>query len=56
MKIRLFPIKSGDEAHFVNNFQVYIERGQEPVKFYVNKRPHVDYFLDIVSNMFDRIV
>jgi len=34
--------------------QVEIDR--HPVRFYVYKRPHVDYFLNIVSQWFDLVV
>lgn len=34
--------------------RVTIER--HPVRFYVHKRPHVDFFLDVVSQWFDLVV
>ena len=38
-------VKPGTPPDFV--IKVVIEK--HPVSFYVHKRPHVDYFLDIVS-------
>lgn len=47
-------IKHRSQPDFI--LRVHIERGQEPVKFYVNKRPHVDYFLDVVRQWYDIVV
>ena len=41
-------VKPGTPPDFV--LRVTIER--HPVRFFVHKRPHVDYFLQIVSNNF----
>ena len=40
-------VKPGTPPDFV--IKVVIEK--HPVSFYVHKRPHVDYFLDIVSSL-----
>lgn len=45
-------VKPGTPPDFV--LKVVIER--HPVRFYVHKRPHVDYFLDIVSQWYDLVV
>jgi FMN phosphatase YigB (HAD superfamily) len=42
-------VKPGTPPDFV--LKVTID--QHPVRFFVHKRPHVDYFLDIVSRHFD---
>ncbi|VDK30290.1 unnamed protein product [Anisakis simplex] len=36
------------------NFQVNIDR--HPVRFYVHCRPHVEYFLSVVSQWFDLVI
>jgi len=45
-------VKPGTPPDFV--IKVVIEK--HPVSFYVHKRPHVDYFLDIVSEWYDLVV
>ncbi|XP_063687099.1 CTD nuclear envelope phosphatase 1A-like [Bolinopsis microptera] len=49
-----YLIRPQSQPDFV--LRVEIERGHEPVKFYVNKRPHVDYFLDVVRQWYDIVV
>jgi len=46
--------RSSAQSDFI--LRVYIDRGQEPVKFFVNKRPHVDYFLDVVRQWYDIVI
>ncbi|KAI1301273.1 CTD nuclear envelope phosphatase 1 [Halotydeus destructor] len=45
-------VKPGTPADFV--LRVTIDR--HPVRFYVHKRPHVDFFLDIVSQWYELVV
>lgn len=45
-------VKPGTPPDFV--LKVVIDR--HPVRFFVHKRPHVDYFLDIVSQWYDLVV
>ncbi|GLH04529.1 CTD nuclear envelope phosphatase 1 homolog [Gryllus bimaculatus] len=45
-------VKPGTPADFV--LKVTIDR--HPVRFFVHKRPHVDYFLDIVSQWYELVV
>lgn len=45
-------VKPGTPPDFI--LRVEIER--HPVRFYVYKRPHVDYFLNIVSQWYDLVV
>jgi CTD nuclear envelope phosphatase 1 len=45
----------------INRFKLYIktlkvEIERHPVRFYVYKRPHVDYFLKVVSQWYDLVV
>ncbi|KAL5251605.1 hypothetical protein ACHWQZ_G017097 [Mnemiopsis leidyi] len=49
-----YLIRPQSQPDFI--LRVEIERGKEPVKFYVNKRPHVDYFLDVVRQWYDIVV
>lgn len=44
--------KLPEHADFV--LKVTIDR--HPVRFFVQKRPHVDYFLDVVSKWYDLVV
>ncbi|ODM91290.1 CTD nuclear envelope phosphatase 1 [Orchesella cincta] len=45
-------VKPGTPPDFI--LKVTIER--HPVRFFVHKRPHVDYFLDVVSQWYDLVV
>ncbi|KAL3862097.1 hypothetical protein ACJMK2_008091 [Sinanodonta woodiana] len=45
-------VKPGTPPDFV--LKVMIDR--HPVRFFVHKRPHVDYFLEIVSQWYDLVV
>ncbi|KAK2153267.1 hypothetical protein LSH36_302g02037 [Paralvinella palmiformis] len=45
-------VKPGTPPDFV--LKVVIDR--HPVRFFVHKRPHVDFFLDIVSQWYDLVV
>ncbi|XP_052081585.1 CTD nuclear envelope phosphatase 1-like [Mytilus californianus] len=45
-------VKPGTPPDFV--LKVNIDR--HPVRFFVHKRPHVDYFLDVVSQWYDLVV
>ncbi|XP_017493705.1 PREDICTED: CTD nuclear envelope phosphatase 1-like [Rhagoletis zephyria] len=45
-------VKPGTPPDFV--LRVTIDR--HPVRFYVHKRPHVDYFLSVVSTWYDLVV
>ncbi|KAK3891051.1 hypothetical protein Pcinc_005040 [Petrolisthes cinctipes] len=45
-------VKPGTPSDFV--LKVTIDR--HPVRFFVHKRPHVDFFLDIVSQWYDLVV
>lgn len=45
-------VKPGTPPDFI--LRVEIER--HPVRFYVYKRPHVDYFLNVVSQWYDLVV
>ncbi|XP_013786697.1 CTD nuclear envelope phosphatase 1A-like [Limulus polyphemus] len=45
-------VKPGTPTDFV--LKVTIDR--HPVRFFVHKRPHVDYFLDIVSHWYELVV
>lgn len=36
--------------------QVSVVIDRHPVRFFVHKRPHVDFFLDIVSQWYDLVV
>lgn len=38
------------------NFVLKVTIDRHPVRFYVHKRPHVDYFLDVVSKWYDLVV
>ncbi|XP_076472576.1 CTD nuclear envelope phosphatase 1-like [Babylonia areolata] len=48
----LRQVKPGTPPDFV--LKVTIDR--HPVRFFVHKRPHVDYFLEIVSSWYDLVV
>ncbi|XP_063236559.1 CTD nuclear envelope phosphatase 1 homolog isoform X1 [Bacillus rossius redtenbacheri] len=50
--VRPSPIKAGIPADFI--LKVTIDR--HPVRFFVHKRPHVDLFLDIVSQWYELVV
>ncbi|EDS40033.1 dullard protein [Culex quinquefasciatus] len=39
-----------------HDFTVKVTIDRHPVRFFVHKRPHVDYFLDIVSQWYDLVV
>jgi len=45
-------VKPGTPPDFV--LKVVIDR--HPVRFFVHKRPHVDFFLDVVSQWYDLVV
>lgn len=45
-------VKPGTPADFV--LRVVIDR--HPVRFFVHKRPHVDYFLSVIQEWFDLVV
>ncbi|XP_021955386.1 CTD nuclear envelope phosphatase 1 [Folsomia candida] len=45
-------VKPGTPPDFI--LKVTIER--HPVRFFVHKRPHVDFFLDVVSKWYDLVV
>jgi len=45
-------VKPGTPPDFI--LKVTIER--HPVRFFVHKRPHVDYFLDVVSKWYELVV
>ncbi|RWS21334.1 TFII-F-interacting CTD phosphatase: including NLI-interacting factor-like protein, partial [Leptotrombidium deliense] len=45
-------VKPGTPPDFV--LKVTIDR--HPVRFFVHKRPHVDYFLDVVSQWYDLVI
>lgn len=45
-------VKPGTPPDFV--LKVVIDR--HPVRFFVHKRPHVDYFLDVVSQWYELVV
>lgn len=46
-------IKAGKISH---DFTVSVVIDRHPVRFFVHKRPHVDFFLDIVSQWYDLVV
>lgn len=50
--VRQTVVKPGTPPDFV--LKVTIDR--HPVRFFVHKRPHVDYFLDIVSQWYELVV
>lgn len=39
-----------------HDFSVSVVIDRHPVRFFVHKRPHVDFFLDIVSQWYDLVV
>ncbi|KAM8719997.1 hypothetical protein ACLKA7_006111 [Drosophila subpalustris] len=39
-----------------HDFTVKVTIDRHPVRFFVHKRPHVDYFLDVVSQWYDLVV
>jgi TFIIF-interacting CTD phosphatase-like protein len=45
-------VKPGTPPDFI--LKVTIER--HPVRFFVHKRPHVDFFLDVISQWYDLVV
>jgi len=45
-------VKPGTPPDFI--LKVVIDR--HPVRFFVHKRPHVDYFLDVVSKWYELVV
>ncbi|XP_067947006.1 CTD nuclear envelope phosphatase 1-like isoform X2 [Watersipora subatra] len=45
-------VKPGTPPDFV--LRITIDR--HPVRFFVHKRPHVDYFLDVVSQWYDLVI
>lgn len=45
-------VKPGTPADFI--FRVTIDR--HPVRFFVHKRPHVDFFLEVTSQWYDLVV
>nr|CAD7568683.1 unnamed protein product [Timema californicum] len=50
--VRQTTVKPGTPPDFV--LKVTIDR--HPVRFFVHKRPHVDFFLDIVSQWYELVV
>lgn len=38
------------------SFYLQITIDRHPVRFFVHKRPHVDYFLDVVSQWYDLVI
>ncbi|KAH9420460.1 CTD nuclear envelope phosphatase 1 [Dermatophagoides pteronyssinus] len=45
-----------DETLIHSQHDVIARQTVKPVRFYVHKRPHIDYFLDVVSNWYDLVV
>jgi len=52
MKLSLYIFHT--QFAFISQVSVVIDR--HPVRFFVHKRPHVDFFLDIVSQWYDLVV
>ena len=42
--------------HSVPCYLLQITIDRHPVRFFVHKRPHVDYFLDVVSQWYDLVI